>query len=228
MSRSKRHTWALLGVVALVLTAGCLSMSAEIEVANDGTIDSMEMEMTMDRVVYQSLQSSAEQEGYDSVEESMAADINEEAWDSISTDMTESEDEVTITITASGAHPDDLDDMDVTVEDDSLTFTIPDGFNQSDQSTGGQFGQYMDQIEMEYLVHMPGEITETNGEIQDDGESVRWSLADHNDVETFEATSERSEDGGDGGSDGIPGFSAGAALLALAALAGLVALRYRD
>lgn len=217
MSDSLRWRVALIGVVTLVLLGGCLSMSVEIEVGNDGQIDSMDMEMTMDEFLYNTLESNAQEEGYDSVEESLTADIEEEAWDSVESDVTETDDGATITISATGGNPDELEGFDVTVEEDSIEIVIVDGFNQSDGTGDGDFGEYMDQIEMEYLVHMPGEITDTNGEIQDDGESVRWTLQDHSGIEDFEATSERSQD--DGESDSIPGFGG---LIAIGAIALIV------
>lgn len=212
MSRSTRWKIAIVGVVGLVVLSGCLSMSVEVDVNNDGTINSMDMEMTMDQQVYQFMQSDAQDQGYDSVEDSFRDEINEDAWESVETDVSESENEVTLTISASNGDPAEIDFINVTVEEDSITYVDSEGFSSDGQTGDGDLGEYMDQIEMEYTLHMPGEVTDTTGEIQDDGTTVMWTLQDHQGVEQFEATSERSEEDG---SSGIPGFGGALAIAAL-------------
>lgn len=205
---------AIIGSSALVLLlAGCLSVTIDVTVEEDGRLEQMVTEMELDPFLYDLLVDQAQQEGYDSLEESMLEDVETEAWESIEYDEEETEDAVIITITATGGDPDELDTIDVTVEEDSITFVEEEGFGDDEftdeELSDEEFQEVLDQIQIEYIVHMPGEITDTNGEIRDDGRSVQWTLADHPNTATFEVTSDRPQ------ASGIPGFGIAASVVAL-------------
>ena len=246
MDRMKRRKLLAVGVVvSLVVLAGCLSVSVETTVTDDGTIDEMDVEMEMDGFVFGML----EEEG--DFESDIREDFDDDdAWGSFEYSEDETDDgDMLISFTASDGDPDQIDELDVTVDEeaDEITFVDSDGFgaieddaleddDTDDEIDDGfddefdfddEFGfdeEFEDQIEFEYTVNMPGDIVETNGEIQDDGQSVTWTQEDDEGAETLEATSERSGDSDDGFGSG---FVVGTSALALLILAGsaLVARR---
>lgn len=207
----------LLGLVGLALLAGCLSLTVEVTVQDDGNIERMETTMELDPFLHQALVEQAQNEGYESLEESLTEDMETEAWEDIRYDEEETDDAVVVTITALNGDPAELETIDVTVEEDSITFVEEEGFGD-DEFGGGDLSdeelqQFLEQIEMAYIVNMPGDITDTNGEIREDGQSVEWTLANHTSVTTFEATSERAD------ASAIPGFGVAVAVVALVGVA---------
>lgn len=242
-TRSGRRRPLIVGaVIGVILLAGCLSTTVEVTVREDGMIERMDIEMEMDVFLHERLDRQAQEQGYDSLEESFLDDMETEAWDRIEYEEEQVENTVFVTITAHDGDPDELRDIDVTVTDSTVTFVEHNGFapesfeerdpgDSFDEQThpgdhfevepvvnepppdGENLSEYFDFIDSEYIVHMPGEVTETNGEVLDNGSSVRWDLDSHEELSSFEATSERPR------ADPIPGFGLalgiGAVLLTL-------------
>lgn len=81
------------------------------------------------------------------------------------------------------------------------------------------------ELQMEYVVVMPGEIQETNAhEISDDGTTATWTYEFDADADTFDEDETRYAESTIDEDDGIPGFGAGVAVLSVLAatlLAGL-------
>lgn len=98
--------------------------------------------------------------------------------------------------------------------EDEITYVDRDGF-------ADEFDEELEaQIDIEYILDMPGDIVETNGDIRDEGDSVEWRFHDHRDVEEFQATSERED-------DFLPGFGVAAGVIALVAFLGAAGLARR-
>lgn len=223
LSVSRGHL-AVGGFLFLVVLAGCLSMSVEMTVDSDGQIEEAELELEFeDEFVFNAFQDEASEEGFDTVGEWIAADMEDDGdWGSVEAET--DEDEQTVRITASDGDPDTMDDINVTVDEeaDEVTFVDRDGLEQEEGFDNGGFGD-ADEIELVYIVNMPGDIIDTNGEIRDDGTSVEWSTDMDEEVDQLEATSERT-----GADDGFgPGFGVGAIVAALLAVGALVGLRRR-
>lgn len=209
MATLSRKRAAVLGVIAIVLLTGCLNMTVEVDVGDDGSLEEMYTEIDMNQLLYDSLQTQAQQDGYESVGESLLDDADEDAWSNIQYDQTETDDGVVIEITASDGDPSAVDGLSVSVEDGQVTFTDSDGF-QGFAGEGQDLSEFEEQIEMEYVVNMPGPVSDSNGNVEGDS-TVRWTLAEHRGVGSFEATSDIEES-----SDGSPGFGLVPGLVALA------------
>lgn len=213
MTVENRKQLAVLGVIILIALGGCLNMTIEVDVNADGTIDEMDVTMEMDEMVYNALEEEAAEEGYADVESYLTddeLDSDEDGWGAVSYNEQHEDDEVIISMTAEDGDPDELDDIDISVDDDEITFLDRDGFEEMDDGDD-EFDDFMGQITFEYIVNMPGEVTDTNGELGDDNTTVRWTMTQHENEEQFEATSQRDDD------DGLPGFGFVAALIALLA-----------
>ena len=198
---TRRH-YAIISVVFVLVLAGCLSVTVEVSVGSDGDIDEMQVEMTMDEFVFEMMEEGAQEDGYESLEAQFSADIEEEEWGSFDYSEEREGDDVIITMTANDGDPDNLDDISIVIEDDEMTYTDADGFATDEDDE--ELDEFRDQIEMEYILNMPGEIVESNGDVSEDGDSVSWNFHDHGDVDAFTATAEVPEDAED---DSIPGFS---------------------
>lgn len=218
-SRFSRKQVATVVVVVAVLLSGCTA-TIETDVTADGNIEELSSEIEFEQFAYSALQSQAEEAGYDSVGEYLREDesegeFNNDAWDSVNV---EDDGEGTVTFTAQGGDPSQLEDIDVTVDEEA------DEVRFVDTATLDSGGEQMEGLEVAftYTVNMPGEIIETNGEIQEDGSSVTWTNEEHGDLEQFEVTSDRSEANSDGSG---PGFGVLSGLAALLVVAGTVLYR---
>ncbi|WP_290817969.1 hypothetical protein [Halovivax sp.] len=234
---------AVLSVIALLALAGCLDVTMTTTVGSDGEIEEMEVEMEMDEMLFSMMEQEAEEDGYDSFEESLesdfAEDIDADEYGSIETSVDRDDGTATITILVTDVDPDGVDELDVTVEDDTVRYVdhdlddaAEDEFDDdatddgaADDEFGDEFddafGDFEDQISMTYVVEMPGEITDHNAhELSDDGTVATWDLMADDVPESAEVESEIDD-------DGLPGFGAGAAVVALLAMVAGLGVRAR-
>ena len=213
MRKPSRHHSGVLALIFVIALAGCLSMTMEMTVGSDGTIDELHVEMEMDAFLHDLMEEAAEDDGYDSLEAQFRSDIEESDWGSFDYAEEVDGDTVMITMTATEGDPASLDDITITIEDGELTFIDTDGF--ADEQGEADIDEFSDQIEIEYILNMPGEIIDANGEVREDGQSVSWNFQDHRDVEEFSVTAEVPEETED---NAIPGFSIPIALAVLVLL----------
>lgn len=211
-------------VILLTAMAGCLTMTAETTVTADGEIESYVVSIEMDEFVYNAYEQEARDDGYDDVEAYLTDGgelvENASAWESIEYSEEEKDDgDVNIEIVAQGGNPDQLPDVNTNVTDDTVTYETTNTFEATEE---GEFDEDVEsQISIEYVVHMPGEVSETNGEIREDNESVRWDYQDHAGVDRYYVTSERPAN------DSIPGFGFLAAVLAILSITAAIVARDR-
>jgi len=213
--------------VCLVALAGCV-VTIETTVTSDGEIGETELTVEFDTQANFSLaQSAAQSEGYDNVAEWLASDFNTTdeggVWGDIETSV--DQDDLVAEVVASDGTAEGLDGVNVTVDEATgqVTYTDSSGFDETNE-TGGMTGDF----EYTYRVNMPGEVIETNGEVQGDGSTVEWSGTASGETDNFTVTSEQfgadnSGDDGDGGGvvDGLgPGFGIAAVVGAILLLVG--------
>ena len=221
-----RRRWIAITValVLVVVLAGCTT-TYEADIASDGTIEELTVEVDMGEQLYQTAESQAENQGYNSVGEFLfdsegQGQFNESEWDSV--DISD-DGESTVSITATGGSDEGAQNVSITVDDDAgeVTYVDTEGINTSMSGGSGQFGE----IEWTYTVNMPGEIIETNGNEEGSG-SVTWSSDEHSDTEELRVTSEQTGAGGDGG-DGLgPGLGVTTGIVAILLLFGLGLMRH--
>lgn len=230
MKRTNRKL-ALIGMIAvLVLTAGCMDVTMEVTVDEEGALD-LEAEMILDSFLASMMEEEAEGEGIDAIAEDFAQDLEDDGWNVVDYDAEELDDgDVRIWVLAEDTDADDIETISVSVEDDQVTYLETDGF---EDGFGDDFGddefidddeldEFFDSIQFVYILNMPGEITDTNGEQIDDS-TVQWSMQDHMGVSEFEATSDIDDDA----ASPIPGFSLAIGILALLSVT-FAYLRLRD
>ncbi|MFW6152775.1 MAG: LppM family (lipo)protein [Halobacteriota archaeon] len=216
-------------LIALVLLAGCLDMTMEVTVEEEGTLD-LDSEVIIDSMLASMIESELDGEGPDAIAEDFANDMEADGWNVVEYEGEETDDgDVRVTISARDTDPAELETISVDVEDDRITYVESEGFGDDleDGFDDGELGddydvddEILDSIQLRYVVNMPGDIVETNGE-QTDDRTVEWTLADHAGTEEFEVTSEIADD-----AFPIPGFTPAIALVALV-LVSLFALRAR-
>ena len=219
-----RRRWIAItaALVLVVVLAGCTT-TYEADIASDGTIEELSVEIDMGEQLYQTAESQAESQGYDSVGEFLfdsegRGQFNESEWDSV--DISD-DGESTVSITATGGSDEGAENVSISVDDDAgeVTYVDSEGINTSMSGVSGQFGE----VQWTYTVNMPGEIIETNGNKKGSG-SVTWSSDEHSDIEELRVTSEQT---GAGGGDGFgPGLGVTTGIVAILLLFGLGLMRH--
>lgn len=209
---------AVVGVA--VLLAGC-TVNYEADIASDGSIEELSVEVDMGEELYQTAQSQADAEGYDSVAKYVFEGNNQQGGDSFDKsqwDNVEYSDdgESTVGITASGGSADTDESLSINVDDEAGEVTYVDSEGVSSNSQDGQ-GQNFGEIQWTYTVNMPGEVIETNGN-QEGDTTVTWNNEDHENLDEYRVKSQQSGGGGDGFG---PGFGVMTGLAAVVVLFGL-------
>lgn len=212
-----QHVIAVVSVILLVLLAGCVSITMDLTVDEDGTVE-LEQRMVFDEEVVPDVLELIELSGQESISGAMAADLGDE-WEVIDFEDTLRDDGSLEVWLHARSHVDDIDGMMVTVTDNRVLF-VSDGF-VPEFDDGDEFLDL--EVDFVFRVIMPGTIVETNGETVSD-RTVEWRLPDHADQVEFHVTSERATTGD---ADENPGFGVVIAIVAIAALAALVNHRRR-
>lgn len=197
-------------LAAVIVSSGCLSMEVDTYVTGDAEIDRMEMEVEMSPMLYEDMDTEEElMEDFRGEEEVFEdVEISQEERDGShfvnyklhSPDLEELEEIEVYEENGRIIYEEDLtsyEDLDAEAEDTTTEFSS-DNHETTTQQLGTETDQvdtypdtemegfeemYEDMISVDYRIHMPGEIVETNGEIRD-GDTA------HYDTETFMETEE--------------------------------------
>lgn len=228
-----RRTGILLVVVLMAITAGCLDMESQVSVNQDGELEQMEFDIVFHDATWGTLESFAQYEGYDSVEEYLKAEddnvssqdggnASEEAYgcDSEDEELTVDEEEQTMSYSCSNPTITNESQLSVEVSDDGDTVTYRDKtmVGEFEGSSGGA-GNFTlgEQPEVTHTVVMPGEITDSNAH-EVDGQRATWNLTKFDGEELYaESGTEKGLPAS--GDEGGPGFTIVAGLVAVLALA---------
>lgn len=193
------------------------SMETTTTVTGDGEIDAVAMNWETDAATYESLRAAADEGGYETVgawfaeERMLPAENGFEAYrDAADTEL---EDGYRIEVTFTEFDRSELDGLELTVEDGTVSY---ESTSVTDPAEDATFD------EVTYVLEMPGEIADSNAH-EVDGSVATWHLHEEP-VDSLSATAETgSSETGSGESDGddsLPGFGAGvAAVGALVAVA---------
>jgi PGF-CTERM protein len=203
-----RALLATLSVAALLVTAGCMTASVDATVDGDGTVAAYDVELEMTPTVYDTLQSQASDEGYDSVESYLLSDVNTTRMDDYSYEQSIDEN-VTINVSFVDWSPGPDSDVSTAVEDGNLTY-VDRTFVTVQENSSVALG---DGVAVEYELTMPGDITSSNADLVRNDTAV-WEYGANEPVEEpmrAESPASTSAFG--------PGFSAVTALVALLAVA---------
>lgn len=198
---TKRRLLSITALLAVVALSGCV-VTIDTTITSDGEIKEQIVEIDFeDQQNFSAAQAGANSEGYDSIGAFLSSDLENGSWDTVTTETDESE--YTTEVIARGGTEDDVEGINITVDDEAgeVTYIDRDG-NSRDGS--GSVGEYTG----EYIVRMPGEIISTNGDIVNNGATVRWEYSSEGTgVDELRVTSERTGANHSNGSDGSgPGF----------------------
>lgn len=210
---------AALGLVGLLLLAGCAQIAVHSTVQSADVIEEYRMEITTSRTVYGILEDRAEQEGYDSVRDALLRDLDleEVGAEDVSYDESFDGDEVTMTLTMTGVDPDEFDSVSLTETDDTIVYEDRSFVDE----TGAIIGATDTNVSVEvptgfavdYYLTMPGPIVESNADAVD-GNTAEWHATGS---EAFTNTSIRAESEQPTIAP-VPGFGVLVALLAIGLL----------
>lgn len=171
------HVLRVVLLVSMVLLSGCATVGIESTVAADGTIGEYTMEIDTSRQVYGLLKKGAENNGYDSLEESFTSDVNDSAVGEISYDEEFDGDDVTMTITMRDVDPSALDNVSVSREDGRMVYVDETFYNESAAQANGSESELARTMTsgfaVDYTLTMPGEIVASNAD-EVDGNTAEW------------------------------------------------------
>lgn len=201
---------AILSVLLMIGLAGCATISVSSEVGDTETIERYELEINTSTTVYGLLQASAEEDGYDSFEESITEDIDE---GTVEYNEEIDGDDVTMSLLVTDTTPSEFDNVTIKKEDEKIIYTdevFSDGFGSEESSTNESFLSTNETVELNYKLVMPGEITDSNAD-KVDGNTATWVRSGEEAGQGFvvEAESETPT------SQSVPGFGVPASIIAL-------------
>ena len=176
----------LTAFLVIVVFSGCVTGTIVTTVESDGSIGETEMELEVDEIAYAILTQEAADAGYEDIEERLIHE-GEQVYEDVEYSEEQTDDGILITQTMSDGDPDAIESIDVDVSEDEILYVDHEG-------PGTEFDideEYLDAIELRWVVQMPGEVVDTNGELQEDNQSVEWTLADHGHLDSFMVASER-------------------------------------
>ena len=208
----ERKHIGVIGVILLIALSGCATVSVNAEVGDANTVDRYELNITTSTTVYTILESSAQEDGYENLEEAFTDD----EFDATAAESFEYNEEIdgndaTISLLISGLNVSQSDTISIEEEDGELVYRddifLDEEFDPAEtQTTEG--------LVIEYELEMPGEITDSNAD-EVDGNTATWSRSGEDAYRGFvaEAQSPPPTD------NPVPGFGVSAAAIALASAA---------
>ncbi|MFW6437206.1 MAG: hypothetical protein ACOCYZ_06195, partial [Halococcoides sp.] len=140
----------LAGLVVLVLLSGCAQVAVDATVAGDGTVDTYDVQIETSTSNYDRLVSTAESDGYDSLQAYLLRDVSDEAVESVDYDESLGDGRVTINVTLSELDPAGVDGLSVVESDGQIVY---------EDSTFVNDERVTDDASLTYRLEMPGEIT---------------------------------------------------------------------
>lgn len=224
MDTDGRRLALLVALCGLLALSGCAQLAVHSTVTADGTIEEYRMEINTSRTVYGLLESSAQENGYDSVRASFLADLNESRAEQVSYDEAFDGDRVRMTITITDYDPTANDNISVTRTDGKLVYEDRTFYNESwepsDAESGGLGESVLAGLAVDYYLTMPGEITDSNAD-EVDGKTAEWHATG---ADAFQSTRVYAESDVPTGAS-LPGFGVVAAVFGLLCAAYLLGRR---
>jgi len=173
------------GLAALVILSGCVTATVDSTVAADGTVSEYDLTLEMSPSVYDGLQSQAQQEGYDSIEGYLLADVNTSRMENHTYDQNLEGENVTLSLTFTNWNPGPESDVSTNVSDGNVTYEDR-TFRTADEEADVAFG---DGVAVEYRLTMPADITSSNADLVRNDTAVWEYAADEPVDEPIRATS---------------------------------------
>lgn len=218
----ERRTLAVLGLVGLVVLSGCAQISIHSTVTAEGTISEYKMQINTSRTVYGFLEQSAEDEGYDSVKESILSDLNESQREKFTYEEDIDGSDVSITIKAEDFNPPSDSNISISKQDDKLVYE--DSTFLEETGSGEDMSEdteaMLSGLAVDYYLTMPGEITETNADSVD-GNTAEWHETGSDAFSSLEVKAESEVPSG----IGVPGMGAISAIGAIIVVAIILSIR---
>lgn len=213
-----RRLLAVVGVILLVGLSGCATVSISAEVSDANTVEEYEMNISTSTTVYALLESSAQDDGYENLEEAFTdGTFNSSAAESVEYSEQIDGNDAVISIQVSELNVSESESISIQEEDGDLIYRdntfLDEDFNASETDT-------TESLVLEYELQMPNEISESNAD-EVDGNTATWRRTGEDAYRGFVVEAESPKPT----NNSIPGFGVLAATTALAAAALLGAYR---
>jgi PGF-CTERM protein len=173
------------GLAVLVVLSGCVTATVDSTVAADGTVSEYALTLEMSPSAYDGLQSQAQQEGYDSVEEYLLADVNTTRMENHTYEQELEGENVTLSMTFTDWNPGPESDVSTSVSGGNVTYEDR-TFVTANEDTDVAIG---DGVAVEYRLTMPADITASNADLVQNETAVWEYAADEPVDEPIRATS---------------------------------------
>ncbi|EMA18627.1 PGF-CTERM sorting domain-containing protein [Haloarcula argentinensis] len=174
-----------IGLAALIVLSGCVTATVDSTVAADGTVSEYDLTLEMSPSAYDGLQSQAQQEGYDSVEGYLLADVNTSRMSNHTYEQELEGENVTLSMTFTDWNPGPESDVSVNASEGNVTYEDR-TFVTANEDTDVAFG---DGVAVEYRLAMPADVSSSNADIVQNETAVWEYAADEPVEEPIRATS---------------------------------------
>lgn len=178
---SKRKYAALAGTALILILAGCAQVTVHSTVNADGTISELQYQANMSRTAYGYLETSAQEDGYDSVKDQFMSNLNESERENAEFTTEYNGDQVTITMRRTDVTPGDGAALNITTQDGKLVYRDQTFVNESasEEPGSGMGSAITSGLAVDYYLEMPGEITDSNADTVD-GNTAEWHSSGSN------------------------------------------------
>lgn len=215
---------AILVVIGLILLSGCAQISVHSTVTASGEISEYKLQINTSRTVYGFLEQSAEEEGYDSVKESVLADMNESQREQITYEEEFNGNDVTMTFLAEDLDPSTSNTISVEKRDGKIVYRDTTFLNESatgaDAPSSELSRSMLSGLAVDYYLTMPGEITDSNADSVD-GNTAEWHETGSDAFTSLEVQAESEAPS----VFGVPGMGTVSALVAFGLVAIILLIR---
>ncbi|QIO23476.1 PGF-CTERM sorting domain-containing protein [Haloarcula sp. JP-L23] len=204
-----RKPYPEIAVVVVLALSGCMTATVDASVDADGTVSTYEVELAMSGTVFDALQRTAENEGYDSVEAYLTDGVNESRMENVTYEQALEGDNVSVRLQFTDWTPGPESGVNATVQNGTLTYedrTFVTVQENDDVALG-------DGVAVRYELTMPGDIYESNADIVENRTAV-WEYEANEPVEEPIRAQSNAPSSAFG-----PGFGVTAAVLALLSMA---------
>ena len=219
MSPPNRRTVAVAALVVLLALSGCLQVAVHATVESADVIEEYRLDITTSRTVYDAIEQQAAEEGHDSVEDALLADLDldEVGAEEVRYDESFDGDDVTMSLTLIGVQVAEVDAITVTERDDGGLVYEDRSFVDDAGTLGGEVNGSVtvpSGFGVDYYLTMPGPIVESNAD-EVDGNTAEWHATGS---EAFTETRIYAESEAPTLAP-VPGFGMGVALVAITVVA---------
>lgn len=181
----QRRTIVLALVAILVTISGCAQIESTATIGENGEFEHYEMDVQFSDDAWELIVSIAESEGYDSVEQYLLDDSEDDDGEESAIECVEGAEEISVDEDQQSVHLECTDPVirneslvNITAEDDGISYQDAETAAWDQNLNGTEdMGLNVDEMEFTFTLVFPSEVTSSNADVVD-GNQATWHLTD--------------------------------------------------